>query len=81
MFQFAGIVVANDISIGPLRWLAGMHGMEGADWTWEWRAGGRASFNFRDESKMETFRANRLLLDDFWHKRAAHCRGGNRPSP
>jgi hypothetical protein len=63
MFPFADVVAANDESIGRLRWLATVCGVEHSDWIWEWRDGGRASFKFKDEQLMMTFRVSRFLLE------------------
>jgi hypothetical protein len=73
MFPFVDTVFANDNSIVRLRWLAGNFGIEHSDWTWEWPDGGSASFKFKDESQVMTFRASRLLLERSTAEWAPNC--------
>jgi hypothetical protein len=62
MFPFTDVARATANSLTRLLWLAQMQGVEGQDWVWEWRDGGRAAFSFRSQVQMEIFRTKRYLI-------------------
>jgi hypothetical protein len=63
VLQFRKIVQANDAKMNACIKLASLLGIEGRNWTSEWKDGGRAIFSFDTPERRDLFAFYVVLLD------------------